>query len=41
MNIWKDIEDPNYSIMLVLFESNDHYSLLTFDEKKLRKYKYY
>ena len=38
-NIQKDINDPKYDNLLVLYENDNHYSLITFkEEKKIKHY---
>ena len=33
-NIWFDINDPNYEIILILFSNNNHYSLLSYNNSE-------
>ena len=34
MNVWKDINDSNNEIMIVLFENNNHYRLISLKREK-------
>ena len=34
MNVWKDINDSNNELMIVLFENNNHYRLISLKGKK-------